>query len=47
MTETREMGGPDPMYEANALEALLPTENALQASRERYLHNFKSAVAEL
>ncbi|DBA76382.1 TPA: hypothetical protein ACH3X1_010090 [Trebouxia sp. C0004] len=30
MTETRNMGGPDAMYDANALESLLPTENALQ-----------------
>ncbi len=41
MTETRKMGGPDAMYDVNALESLLPTEDALQASRERCLHNFK------
>ncbi len=41
------MGGPDAMYDSNALESLLPTEDALQASRKRYLHNCKSAVAEL
>ena len=35
------------MYDANALESLLPTENALQASMKRCLHNFKGAVAEL
>ncbi len=33
MTEIRSMGGPDTMYDANGLESLLPTENALQASR--------------
>ncbi len=52
MTEIRSMRGPDAMYDANALESLLPTENALQASRgalppQLQLHNCSRALTTL